>query len=278
MLDFYAHVLLQYDVAELSETIKVATSKDAALLGDSDKVGKMKYKEAQIHGEVDLRRHVERLVAHTRHRGTSEGARIQAMCKQKGFGFSWMDEEQERMRKESIGQLGGAAWQKTFATASRRWWRARGAGRLLQSGVWTSGGSWRYPSRPTLHHLLSWLHHGIWPRPALWTNRRLEGGPGSLQERLWIEGRAWSGLEGPASHHLLQGLCPRNGPRPILSEGSAKGFCIFGLWEAGFRTLQDRLWPEGRSWKELGVEILSTRAVVNAASLEGPVHSTSCAG
>ena len=112
VLDFYAHVLLQYDVAELSETIKVATSKDAALLGDSDKVGKMKYKEAQIHGEVDLRRHVERLVAHTRHRGTSEGARIQAMCKQKGFGFSWMDEEQERMRKESIGQLGGAAWQK----------------------------------------------------------------------------------------------------------------------------------------------------------------------
>ncbi|CAE7543815.1 MLC1 [Symbiodinium natans] len=112
VLDFYAHVLLQYDIAELSETIKVATSKDAALLGDSDKVGKMKYKEAQIHGEIDLRKHVERLVAHTRHRGTSEGSRIQTMCKQKGFGFSWMDEEQERMRKEKIGELGGAAWQK----------------------------------------------------------------------------------------------------------------------------------------------------------------------
>lgn len=28
----------------------------------------MKYKEAQIHGAVDLRKHVERLVAHERHR------------------------------------------------------------------------------------------------------------------------------------------------------------------------------------------------------------------
>jgi len=32
----------------------------------------MKYKEAQIHGEVDFRRHVERLVAHERHRSIAE--------------------------------------------------------------------------------------------------------------------------------------------------------------------------------------------------------------
>ena len=38
----------------------------------------MKYKEAQVHGEVDLRRHVERLVAHTRHRDKGEGDWIKA--------------------------------------------------------------------------------------------------------------------------------------------------------------------------------------------------------
>ncbi|CAJ1358376.1 unnamed protein product, partial [Effrenium voratum] len=112
VLDFYGHVLALYDDAELRETIKVATSTESALLGDSEKVGNMKYKEAQVHGEVDLRRHVERLVAHTRHRDKGEGDRIKAVCKAKGFQFSWMDEEQERMRKESAGMLGGKAWQE----------------------------------------------------------------------------------------------------------------------------------------------------------------------
>eukprot|EP00931_Biecheleriopsis_adriatica_P054868 TRINITY_DN32333_c0_g1_i1.p1 TRINITY_DN32333_c0_g1~~TRINITY_DN32333_c0_g1_i1.p1 ORF type:complete len:652 (-),score=113.97 TRINITY_DN32333_c0_g1_i1:160-2061(-) len=112
VLDFYGHVLAQYDDNELRETIKVATSAEAALLGDSDKVGKMKYKEAQIHGEVCFSKHVERLVAATRHRDKDEGSRIQAMCAKHGFGFSWMDEERDRMKKEGAGHLGGAAWQE----------------------------------------------------------------------------------------------------------------------------------------------------------------------
>lgn len=111
VLDFYAHVLNEYSDAELEETLKVANSADAAVLGDSSSVGKMKYKEAQIHGEVALCRHVERLVAHTKHRDAGLGERIKAMCDKHGFAFSWMDEEQARMRAESMHKLGGSAWQ-----------------------------------------------------------------------------------------------------------------------------------------------------------------------
>merc|ERR1719162_1238512 len=58
VLDFYAHVLNEYSNDELKETIMVANTKEGALLGDSDKVGKMKYKEAQVHGDVAFSKHV----------------------------------------------------------------------------------------------------------------------------------------------------------------------------------------------------------------------------
>ena len=61
---FPTHVLNEYSDAELQETLKVANSTDAALLGDSERVGKMKYKELQVHGQVTWKDHVERLVAH----------------------------------------------------------------------------------------------------------------------------------------------------------------------------------------------------------------------
>merc|ERR1712190_461582 len=79
VLDFYAHVLNEYSDAELQETLKVAMSSDAAILGDSSRVGSMKYKEAQIHGEIRYNSHVERLVAATKHRGTPEGGRLEAV-------------------------------------------------------------------------------------------------------------------------------------------------------------------------------------------------------
>ena len=41
----------------------------------------------------------------------------EAMCKKHGFQFSWMDEERERMCKESIGHLGGKAWQERVLAA-----------------------------------------------------------------------------------------------------------------------------------------------------------------
>jgi hypothetical protein len=113
--DFYAHVLEEYSTDELTETLKVATSADAALLGDSDKVGKMKYKEAQIHGDILFSEHVERLVVHTKHRTAGMEQRIKSMCAKHGFEMTWMDKEQERMKKESMHKLGGAEWKDRLA-------------------------------------------------------------------------------------------------------------------------------------------------------------------
>jgi len=109
VLDFYAHVLNEYSEDELKETIKIAKSSTAAVLGDSGKIGKMKYKETQIHGQIDWNKHVERLVAHESHR-ESLGPRLEEVCKAHGWQLSWMDEEQRRMQQEESAKLGEAAW------------------------------------------------------------------------------------------------------------------------------------------------------------------------
>lgn len=115
VLDYYAHVLFEYSDAELKETIEVANSADAAVLGDSSQVGNMKYKEAQIHGEIDFSKHVERLVADNKHKGTEMEEKIAQLVSLKGWAFSWMDEEQARMRNESMHKLGGGEWKERLA-------------------------------------------------------------------------------------------------------------------------------------------------------------------
>merc|ERR1719356_1695147 len=67
VLDYYAHVLYEYSLDELQETMKIAKYADAAVLGDSRVIGKLKYKETQIHGDIRWDSHIERLVAHERH-------------------------------------------------------------------------------------------------------------------------------------------------------------------------------------------------------------------
>lgn len=111
VLDYYAHVLVEYSDAELEETVKVATSGEAAMLGDSSRVGAMKYKETQIHGEICYARHVERLVASVKHRSNpDEKGRLEAICRQYGWTLSWMDEERTRMQKEEREHFGAEAW------------------------------------------------------------------------------------------------------------------------------------------------------------------------
>mmetsp|Transcript_7287 Transcript_7287/g.20664 ORF Transcript_7287/g.20664 Transcript_7287/m.20664 type:complete len:645 (+) Transcript_7287:57-1991(+) len=113
VLDYYGHVLNEYSNDELEETIKIAKSSQAAVLGDSSKVGNMKYKETQIHGEVSFAKHVERLVAHQRHRNQDGcAARLAAICKKHGWQLSWMDEEQQRMQNEEMSKLGEDAWKQ----------------------------------------------------------------------------------------------------------------------------------------------------------------------
>lgn len=111
VLDFYAHVLQEYSDKELKETVKVAKSTDAALLGDSSQVGAMKYKEAQLHGPIAFAKHVDRLVAHVKHRG-KDSARLKKICEKHGWQFSWMDEERKRMEKEEKHKLGADAWKQ----------------------------------------------------------------------------------------------------------------------------------------------------------------------
>merc|ERR1719223_2457987 len=103
VLDYYAHVLNEYSDDELIETLRVASSTRAALLGDSQKVGLMKYKEAQVHGPILFDQHVERLVADNRHK--SNGRRLQAICRKHGWAFSWKDDERVRMEKEDMHRL-----------------------------------------------------------------------------------------------------------------------------------------------------------------------------
>jgi len=113
VLDYYAHVLNEYSNDEIKETIKIAKSGEAAVLGDSSKVGIMKYKETQIHGEVRFDKHVERLVAHEKHKVSSRDTkRLQDICAKHGWKFSWMDEERKRMAEEEKALLGEDAWKE----------------------------------------------------------------------------------------------------------------------------------------------------------------------
>jgi len=66
-------------------------------IGDSEQLDQYNYKEAQIHGEVDLSKHVQRLVVHPRHRvdGVKEEA-IRELCRKWSWEFMWMDDERRR--------------------------------------------------------------------------------------------------------------------------------------------------------------------------------------
>merc|ERR1712232_1094084 len=115
VLDYYAHVLNDYNNEELLETLEVDTSQHKALLGNSEKLKRMNYKEAQIHGEIEWDKHVERLVVHEKHKESGDEERLRTICEKHGWGFSWMDEERERMEKESMHKLGGESWKSQLA-------------------------------------------------------------------------------------------------------------------------------------------------------------------
>jgi len=100
VLDQYAHVLLEFTDEELQEVSRIANAEEGSTdrIGDTGKLqGLTNYKEAQIHGEVDLKKHVKRLVAHPRHLvdGYSE-QRIRNLCDRHGWEFLWMHEEKKR--------------------------------------------------------------------------------------------------------------------------------------------------------------------------------------
>jgi len=99
VLDQYAHVLMEFSDDELREVARVANAKEGSQdrIGDSSKLEGFNYKEAQIHGEVDLKKHVKRLVVHPRHLvdGVDE-MQIRKACDKHGWEFQWMQEERKR--------------------------------------------------------------------------------------------------------------------------------------------------------------------------------------
>jgi len=96
-LDFYAHVFLEYSDKELAETLRVASQDMAGGRGDSSDVIETwgKYKEIQIHGDVRLDEHVQRLVAHEKHRASA--AHVQRLADKHGWELMWMDEVKDQI-------------------------------------------------------------------------------------------------------------------------------------------------------------------------------------
>ncbi|CAE8610820.1 unnamed protein product, partial [Polarella glacialis] len=121
VLDYYAHVLMEYTNAEIMKTVEVANSENPAELGDSSAVAPLKYKETQVHGEVRFDQHVERVVVAERHREDPfQTLRIQEVCKKYGWQFSWMIEEKDRLMTEATSKtkMGPKAWKKRLEALS----------------------------------------------------------------------------------------------------------------------------------------------------------------
>jgi len=93
VLDYFAHVLLEFNDNNLREVCDVANGK--ALSADSSRLDY--YKEIQIHGEVKLAEHIERIVVVKSQKANKK--RIKAICKQHGWALSWMDDEESDLKE-----------------------------------------------------------------------------------------------------------------------------------------------------------------------------------
>jgi len=110
VLDYYAHVLAEYSDKELHEAIRVA-AKGNENVGDSKKVIEKwgMYKEAQLHGEIDLKKHVDRFVVADRHR--SKKAWVEQICAKHGWQYSWVSEMRSELKQRAGGQeMSMAQW------------------------------------------------------------------------------------------------------------------------------------------------------------------------
>lgn len=101
--DYYAHVLQEYSDKELTETLRVAQGGDEKL-GDSKAVIEKwgKYKEAQIHGEVSLKKHVSRLVVNERHRKQNDW--VKGIADTHGWTLTWMDDFKKELESKAGGR------------------------------------------------------------------------------------------------------------------------------------------------------------------------------
>merc|ERR1712107_453477 len=89
-------------------------------IGDSNKLEQYHYKEAQIHGEVDFKKHVERLVVHPRHRVDGVGEeKLREICAMHGWEFMWMEDEKKRRIYQERAAKGGRAMESIWETPDK---------------------------------------------------------------------------------------------------------------------------------------------------------------
>jgi len=98
VLDFCAHALLEYSDNELTELLRVCKDCDE-LVGDSEKVVDAwgRYKEVQVHGEIDLDRHVSCLVVADRHRNSPVEEVVNRIRRRRRWPVVWMQDERVRL-------------------------------------------------------------------------------------------------------------------------------------------------------------------------------------
>lgn len=122
VIDYFAHQLLEYTDAELKEVLKVATASDS-VIGNSCVITHLKYKEAQIHGEICFAKHIDRLVAHDRHNTGYMPKFLDEICAKHGLKLTWLSDEKKRAEQERRQRLSPRTWRKTlnaFASKHRK--------------------------------------------------------------------------------------------------------------------------------------------------------------
>eukprot|EP00931_Biecheleriopsis_adriatica_P062235 TRINITY_DN37483_c0_g1_i1.p1 TRINITY_DN37483_c0_g1~~TRINITY_DN37483_c0_g1_i1.p1 ORF type:complete len:420 (-),score=85.61 TRINITY_DN37483_c0_g1_i1:121-1263(-) len=73
----------------------------------------LRYKEAQIHGELSFSKHVDRLCAADVHNSSYWPSHLKEICSKHGWKFSWISEEKFRMEEEEAWQrLGARFWKE----------------------------------------------------------------------------------------------------------------------------------------------------------------------
>jgi len=110
VLDYYGHVLAEYSDNELTEVLRIAQG-GAQKVGDSEAVIAQwgKYKEAQIHGEIRLDTHVDRIVVSERHRADS--SLIEEIANKHDWTMTWIDDMKHELQAMAEGhEMQSSEW------------------------------------------------------------------------------------------------------------------------------------------------------------------------
>lgn len=120
VLDYYAHVLMEYTDTELQEVVRVANSGGTDAVGTSSMIRTLKYKEVQIHGEIEFAKHIDRLVAADRHKEGYMPIVMKEVCDKFGWKLNYVSDERARREKDGISRVGRKAWKKYLEKIAER--------------------------------------------------------------------------------------------------------------------------------------------------------------